>query len=214
MTTRVTVEPLYEPISLEEARTWCRVDSDDTTQDAALRILIKAARRYAENRTGRAFIQRTYELRLSRWPAASVDGYVSTGFKLPFPPLRSVSSVKYLDLDGTLQTLAADQYVVHTEREPGLILPAWQVTWPSNRVVPDGIRVVFVAGYAESGSPSEEATAQAGLPEDLTAWMRARIATLYEQREQIITGTIVNAVPENFADGMLDDLVTADRVAG
>lgn len=212
MQTRVTVEPVYEPVSLAEARLWCRVDDDDTTQDSLITLLIKACRRRAENLTQRAFIQRTLQLVTSRWPMVKVDGVEYTGFALPYPPLRSVTSVQYRDLDGALQTLATDQYVVHEERTPGVIVPEWNVTWPTIRVVPDSIQVTWVAGYAEVGSPSGEASHQAGIPEDLRQWMLARVSTLFDNREHLVPQTLSEA-PADFMDGMLDNLVVARRIA-
>lgn len=197
MSVRVTVEPLYEPVSRAEAKTWLRIDTDDTSQDAVVDMLIEAMRRHAETLTGRAFIQRTLQLVAKGWENPLV---------LPYPPLRSVSSVTYVDLDGATQTLATNQYVVHSWREPAVIVPEWNVTWPSHRSVIDAIRVTYIAGYAESGSPSEAATAQAGLPENLKLWMHARMATLYEHREQLVLSSIAK-IPRDFADGLLDGLV-------
>lgn len=203
MTVRVTVAPLYEPVSLAEARVWLRVDSDDTSQDAVITMLIESMRRYAENLTFRAFVQRTLQLVLPGWSSPLV---------LPYPPLRSVSSVTYVDLDGATQTLATNQYVVHDYREPALIVPGWNVSWPSHRTLLDAIRVTYVAGYAESGSPSDAAAAQAGLPENLKLWMHARLATLYEHREGLILSNVIE-IPRNFADGILDPLVVGARIA-
>ena len=208
MTVRTVSDPVYEPVSLAEAKDWCNVGSSDgTTFDAVLTLLIAAMRRYAENLTGRAFIQRSLQLILPYWPA---DGVI----ELPYPPLAEVTSIQYIDTDGTVQTLAADQYVVHTWREPGMVVPEYLVSWPSLRGVPNAVQVNYMAGYAAVGSPQEEAENQAGQPQTVKLWMHARLATLFENREQIVVGSTVADLPRAYVDGILDELVVHDRVTG
>lgn len=204
MTVRVITPPAYEPVSLAEARLWCLEDADRTSQDPVLRLLIQAAREYAENLTARAFIQRGLQLVLPCWTTILVDGLYRTGIVLPFPPFASVESIKYIDEDGVEQTLSTSLYDAHTWREPGVIVPHWNEVWPSHRGVPDAIRVNYTAGYAY-GSPSGEADQQSVLPASLKLWMQARIATLFENREQLITANQVK-IPEHFCDGILDSL--------
>ena len=203
MTVTTIVQPSCEPVSLEEARRWLRVDSDDTTQDAPITMLIGAMRRYAENYTGRSFIPRT--LRFSAPFFAEV-------LMLPKSPVISVNSVKYTDTDGAEQTLAADQYIVYANEIPALITPAYQVSYPSTRAVPDAVRVEYVAGYVPIGSPDDDAAKRLALPDDLKTWINMRIATLYENREQLIVGTIVAELPRAFTDGLLDPLVLGRRL--
>lgn len=204
----VLTQPAYEPVSLAQAREWLRLESDDTDNTAVVQLLIKAMREDAENLTHRAFIQRQYRLNLSHWPSDPDHGH---RVNLQFPPLVSVDSVKYIDTNGTLQTLAADQYTVHDEAEPAFIIPAYQVTWPTVRYVPNAVQVTFIAGYA-AGSPSDEAAAQENLPSVLKLWMETKLATLFKHREQLITGTIVAKLPRDFTDGLLDSLTVGTRL--
>lgn len=202
MTVRVVTGPVYEPVSLAEAKAWCRID--DTASDSVLTLLIGAMRRYAENLTSRAYVQRSLQLILPHWSCEAIE--------LPYPPLVSVTSIQYIDTGGATQTLAADQYVVHDYREPALIVPAWSVAWPSTRDVMNAVQVNYAAGYAPVGSPTDEAAYQAAIPQNLKVWMQARLATLFEHREQIVTGTIVSELPRHFADGLLDDLIVGSRL--
>lgn len=204
MTLRVVTEPAYQPVTLAQAKEWARID-DDTSQDNVLAMLIAAMTRHAENLTGRAFIQRSLQLILDGWPC-------SGGIELPLPPAIAVSSIQYVDTDGTTQTLAASQYVLHDWREPAVIVPAWQVTWPNTRYLLNAVKVNYTAGYAPVGSPTDETAYQYSVPATLKTWIAARIATLYENREQIITGTIVQEIPRTHADGLLDELVVGTRL--
>jgi uncharacterized phiE125 gp8 family phage protein len=206
MRVRELTAPPYEPVTLAQARDWARVDTAEG-QDDVLRMLIKAMRRYAENKTGRVFIPRTFQAITP--DICVVDG--RNGFVLPYPPLISVESIYYYDTDGTDTLLAASQYDVHTWREPGIVVEEWDSTWPSYRREPDAWRISFTAGYSP-GSPNDERGYQDSLPDDLKTWIHARIATLYENREQIITGTIVSDLPYHFADGLLDSLMVGDRM--
>jgi hypothetical protein len=68
------------------------------------------------------------------------------------------------------------------------------VTWPSTYVRPDAVTVTYVAGW----------TAAASVPACLRAWCLQAVATLYENREQTITGTIAAELPREFCAGLLD----------
>ena len=208
MTIEVLTQPAYEPVSLAQAREWLRLESDDTANTAVLQLLIRAMREDAENLTHRAFVSRQLRLNLETWPTCHTYG---SRIELPFPPLITVDSFKYVDTDGTLQTLAASQYSVHDEAEPAFIIPAYQVTWPTIRQVPDAIQITFTAGYAV-GSPPDEAAAQENVPKILKLWMQTKLATLFENREQIISGTIVAKLPRDYTDGLLDSITVGTRL--
>ena len=205
----IVAQPAYEPVSLAEAKEWLRLSSADTGHDGVIRLLIKAMREMAENLTHRAFITRTLRQTLEDWPR---DPQGRTRFRLPFAPLQGVTTFKYRDTNGTLQTLATDQYDVYTHCEPGLVVPAYNVTWPSIRSQPDALQITYTAGYA-SGSPSDEAAAQDVLPASLRVWMEAKLATLFEQREQLVIGASVQPLPRDFTDALLDSLVLGTRIA-
>jgi uncharacterized phiE125 gp8 family phage protein len=196
----VITPPTAEPVSLAEARQWLRIEADDTANTTMLALLIEAMREYAEELTGRAFVQRTLELRMDSLP---------TEIELPYPKLMSVEFVKYTDDDEALQTLAADQYQVDTSREPGLIVPAWSAaTWPTAIPIPNSVRIRFVAGDYDGGSPTVP------VPAKLRLWMMQRIGTLFEHREALIVGATVQPLPRDHVDGLLDSLVLAQRILG
>jgi uncharacterized phiE125 gp8 family phage protein len=199
MTLIVVTPPAVEPVSVAEAKAWCRIDASD--DDSIVTLLIQAMREYAENVTGRAFVQRTLQLNLECLP---------TCIELPMPPLVSVASVKYTDEDQVLRTLAADQYTVDDQKEPGRIVPAWGANaWPSAIPVPNSVRIQYVAGYPAYGSPADDYTTN--VPAALKLWMRARMATLYENREQLVANNLVQ-IPHGFGDGFLDALVIGSRL--
>jgi uncharacterized phiE125 gp8 family phage protein len=200
MTVRVVTEPSVEPITLAEARTHLVIDADFTADDPYITSLISVARRYAENITRRAYVQRTLELLL--------PNFSEYEFILPQPPLRSVSFIKYIDTDGVLQTVAAADYQVDTYREPGRIKPAYLESWPTIvRGDFNAVQIRYVAGYAESGSPASDLDYRVNVPEQLKQWMKVRVGMMYEMRLPVVVGTIVSDLKRDYVDGLLDSLV-------
>lgn len=197
---RVITAPPVEPVALDDAKTWCRVDGTD--QDAVITMLIQAARERAEEITGRAFVQRTLELRLDQFP----DGAGNQIIELPYAPLIGVSSVIYLDSNGALQTLSGSpsNWIEDTGSEPGRIQPLDAQSWPATQTAIGAVRIRYEAGYAPaSGSPTDY---RANIPALVKQWMQVRISTFYEQREALITGGTLNVPPRDYVDGLLDGL--------
>ena len=57
MTSTLIAPPGEEPVTLAEAKAWCRIDAAD--EDALLSALIAAARLQVESLTGRALVTQT-----------------------------------------------------------------------------------------------------------------------------------------------------------
>jgi hypothetical protein len=192
--------------------------STNTTGDPLIAALITAARQAAESITRRALVTQTWKLVLDEFPrpnmnissanwygpqwgtqpgplsVARVDG--QTGFEIYLinPPLQSVASIKYIDVDGVQQTLATDQYIVDTTSEPARITPAYGVTWPQTRNQINTVEVTFTCGYG----------AAAAVPAGIKQWMLVRIAALYENREELLVGTRIVVADIPFIDMMLE----------
>lgn len=205
---KITVAPAYEPVAYAEVLEWLRLDSD-IAQPTLVAQLIKTFRERAETLTLRDFVQRTRCLYLDDWPWHGVHGVL---IELPHPPLIEVVTFKYIDTDGVLQTMDAADYSVHTEQEPGFIIPAWEETWPTIRRVPDAIQVTYKSGYAPVGSPSDEEAHQTPIPAALKTWMEVNLAALHDNREAFITGTILTQLPRSLCDGLLDGLIVGRRM--
>lgn len=194
--------PTVEPITLAEAKTQCRVDSDLTDDDGLLGTLISAAREHAENLTKRAFISQTWEKTLDAFPGAGwcaawptvPNG--ATAIPLAMPPLLSVVSVKYVDTSGVLQTLDPASYKVDDRVLPGWVVPAYGYTWPTARLEPNAVRIRFTAGYGAAATD---------VPTAIKAWVKLAVATLYKHRETTVVGKTV--VELNSLDSLLDRYV-------
>ena len=60
-----------EPVSVEEARTACRID--DSILDSQIQTQIAAAREQAETGTGKFFRERTTREELTDWPSGAIE---------------------------------------------------------------------------------------------------------------------------------------------
>lgn len=138
----VHVAPTQEPITLQNARDHCKVDGAD--DDALLRGYIVAARSYVETATDRTLPLTTYRLTLASF---------CDEIKLPKPPLVSVTSITYVDANGTTQTLSTDVYYVDTTTLQGRIVLKPGQSWPvlGDAVYP--VTITFVAGYSNETMP-------------------------------------------------------------
>jgi uncharacterized phiE125 gp8 family phage protein len=190
MALKLITPPGIEPVALEDAMNFCRIDSDADV--ITLNGMIITARQEAEKITRRQLITATWELRLDEFPC----GYGS--IYLPMPPLQSVSSVKYLDQSGVEQTLVEDtDYLVDTYSEPARITPAFDQVWPPILPVINAVRIVFIAGYGD---------ADTDVPDSIRNWIKLFIGSLYENRELDIVSNVAQAYTHlPFLDSLLDN---------
>jgi len=117
------------------------VDADD------LAMMITAARKWCEEYTERAFIAQTWEVRLDAFPDALM---------CPRPPVMYVSSLKYVDTAGELQTIDPADYYLDTWKGPGWVMPAYGSGWPATRDEANAVRLQVVCGYGAAGSDVPE----------------------------------------------------------
>jgi uncharacterized phiE125 gp8 family phage protein len=181
MTLRLITPPAAEPATVAEVKLDAHMNG--TTFDATITTLITAARRRAEDITGRSLITQTWELVLDYFPAGPI--------KIGMLPIQSVTSITYYDTNAALQTLAADQYALDANTLPGWINPAYGVTWPITRDVPNAVIIRFVTGYGLTA---------ATVPEEIRMWIRAQAAAVIQaQSDQIDKSPTME-----FTNGLLD----------
>jgi len=173
----LATDATVEPVSTEEARKHLNITHTD--DDAYIDVAIAAAVRWAQKYTSRQFINATYKLRLLGFPRE---------IRLPKPPLSSVTSITYIDTDGTSQTLASTVYQTDQYTEPARICEAYGQSWPSTRPdIYNAVTVTYVAGYGSTGST---------VPAPIRQAILAFVHTNYEQRGNVVTGLSVERIPE------------------
>jgi uncharacterized phiE125 gp8 family phage protein len=138
MAIKLYTAPVEEPVTLAEAKLHLRINSS-TELDALIQALIIGSTGFAEDFTDRRFVTQTWELYL--------DCFDGDEIRLPFPPLQSVTSVKYYDTSNVEQTLSSSYYVVDIKAEPGRIVLADTYTWPDTYDRPNAVTIRYVCGY-------------------------------------------------------------------
>lgn len=169
-TVRTVTPPTQPLITVDDMKAGLlRVDHD--ADDMVIAQLIDAATMEGQVTAARAFVTQTLSLALDGWPA---DGVI----RLWWPPVQSVTSVKYFDADNVEQTVSGADYIAITDVTPALVVPSPGKAWPTSLRDYSPIRVVYVAGY---GTPAAVAAAQP----DLVLWVKGLVAVDYEHRDQI-----------------------------
>ena len=132
----VVVTPPAHGIDPDTVKAHLRVDHDD--DDALIGAYVDAAVSHIDGPNGwlgRAIWEQTLELR---------QNVFCGPIRLPYGPIQSVTSIKYVDTNGAEQTLAVDQYLL---TNGGEVVLAHNVSWPSLRGDAEGVRVRYVAGF-------------------------------------------------------------------
>lgn len=167
-------------VSLEDCWAHLRLTPDDDRppahpDDALILAQLAAAREWVEGYTDRALTPRTYELALDTFPSNEI--------LLPKPPAVSVVSVKYFDTSGVQQTVDPANYVLDSFQEPGWLLPASGVTWPSTYDTINAVTIRYTAGYSLWNDVDQSVP----LPKMLRAAVLLLLGDLYENRENTTT---------------------------
>lgn len=178
--------PFEEPLLLSEAKLHLRVDHNE--DDALINTLISATRQSAEMLTGCQFITARWQYGMDRFPARGQS------IHLPKNPVQSVISIEYLDLSGTLQRLALQDYTVDRNSQPTRVAPTFGKSWPITLPQLGAVRVTFDAGYGLA----------AEVPEGIKAWIKLRVGSLYACREELSSNTRTDTTTLNFFNGLLD----------
>lgn len=179
MNLRLIAAPTTEPVSVETAKLFLRVDG--TEEDPLITSLVKGARETGEELARRAFITQTLEMIVDDWPP-------KFALALMRPPLQSVVSVKYYDEDN-VEWLWTD-YTVDARSEPGRI--HFRSTPGTTLLASGGIVVRYAAGYGNT---------ETDVPQRIKDAILALTAYRYENRES-------HVVPKEVKDAFIGERVT------
>jgi hypothetical protein len=184
-----------EPVSLDEAKAQLMYTATD--QDNYISGLISASRVMAEIYNGRQQTLKQWDLAMDCWPNVPAGGlsavpspyfnlWPSDSYRLlagvvpgsmavrVAAPLVAVSSVTYRDNLGTVHTLTQGvDYFADTWKEPGLIAPCPNQSWPSSGLWPSSaIHIQFTSGKISTDDADGAAPWAAG-----TAYVKGTVVT-------------------------------------
>jgi uncharacterized phiE125 gp8 family phage protein len=170
--------PAVEPVSLDEAKAFLRVEHDD--DDDVIAALIAGARVHVEAQTRRALIVQSWRLVRDSWPA---------GGRVPIlpAPLRELTAARVYRLDGTTQAIDVSAVAVDASAAPAV---AWFEAPPAPGRVVGGIELDIEVGYGEAAND---------VPADLRQAIRLLVAHWYENRGLIALGQAVAVLPASAA---------------
>lgn len=163
---KVTTAPAALALSLTEVKNYLKVSGTD--EDALLTTLINAAAHHAQNYLEQAIITQTITEKYDE---------LGTSIRLSVNPVQSVSSVQYLDADGTTQTLASTEYIADEYSRRAVIEPKNSVSWPTVLNQRNAVTVVYVAGYGAT---------EASVPADIKLALMKIVADAYDNRQDAI----------------------------
>ena len=175
--TRVT-QPSVEPVSLADAKLHLRVTQ--AAEDDLIQSLIISARNVIEEELGLSLITTTWQQKLQQFPFHPNRIYLDRA------PVVAITSITYVDSANATQTLDSSRYITGLSHRPAWVMPQYADIWPDARGYNDDVTVTFTAGFGTSADD---------VPASIKQAMLLLIGTMYENRESVITGTIVNELP-------------------
>lgn len=162
----IATAPTTYPVTLQMLKE--HIGILHTDDDALLTQLLYAACDSVEIRLWRRLVTQTWDF--------YYDAFQSP-FRLPFPPCQSITSVKYYDNSGVLQTLASTVYELGDNYGVGIVRLKHGQTWPTCRGHHDDVVIRAVVGYG----------AYTAVPPAIQLAIRMMAANAYEFRESLVS---------------------------
>jgi uncharacterized phiE125 gp8 family phage protein len=143
----ITTGPTVEPITVDEAKRQARIT--DTSSDSLIESYIITAREAAQDYMNRGLLTQT---------VTAVFSDFANVMPLPLAsPLQSITSVKYYDADGALQTLATSYYDTDSVARPACLVLKPEQTWPTLESDRRSwrVEVIYVVGWTTAAAVPE-----------------------------------------------------------
>ena len=128
-----------EPVCVDEVKRDVRIDFPDN--DDIIRETIQAARQHIEE-------QLIWQALITQTAVDKFDDFGGELF-LHWNPVQSITSIAYLDGDGTSQTLATSVYELAQDNGEGIVRLKDGQVWPTTQAHQDSVTVTYVAGFGD-----------------------------------------------------------------
>lgn len=171
---QISAPPSVEPLSITEVKEWLKIHPDFADDDNLIRLLIRSARVWAEKITGQALMEQTVVEAWDRFPDYGI-------FYLSVAPVISVTSLEYLDENGSYQTWSSSNYTLDSISRPCRIVNksrTQQTGVTYNNQLPNVWKATYKAGN----------TSVNAIDANIKSAMLLQIAMMYENREDIPIG--------------------------
>jgi uncharacterized phiE125 gp8 family phage protein len=143
--------PSIEPVSLNEAKAWLRLDNTD--EDSMITALITAARLTVEAASRRLLISQNWRLVMDHWP---VGGIV----KVQLSPFKTILAARSFDINGNATTYDPTGFIVDKASEPARIMAANNIAPVTGRPFA-GIELDVQLGFGANASDVPQPLRQA-----------------------------------------------------
>lgn len=185
----IVEESTARVLTVDEAKKFLRVEHSD--DDDLIEGLIAGYIEHVQNVCNRKLLTTTMKMTQDNF-------YGSCGeMQLRWGKVQSVTSVKYYDSSGDLQTLDAEEYEVDIVEVPALIrLAPSSTNWPSLQYNKhNAVEVEFITGYGDTA---------AEIPKAVFLALKQLVASAYQNREhiEIGAGILTLEVPDS-ADALI-----------
>jgi uncharacterized phiE125 gp8 family phage protein len=173
-----------ESVSIAEVKAQARIDG--TEEDDLIAAYITAARQWCEAYVARPLTATAVSYRLSLDSFCDRRYYKDGVLYFPVAPVLASSGITYQPSDGsTSATWASSNYSIDVYSEPARLAPVYGQVYPDTRAQLNAITIPFTAGYSTG----------ADVPQGCRTAIKMLAAHWYEQREPVVTGTIIQEVP-------------------
>lgn len=139
---KITTAAAIYPVTVDEVKANLRLDGTD--QDTLLTSYIAAATDAVERASWVSLINRSITI--------TYDYCFPGTIELPAPPLSSVTSINYIDVDGDTQTVDTEIYAIDNVSTLARVYPALNQIWPTTADVKNAVTLIYVAGYGATAA--------------------------------------------------------------
>lgn len=170
-------------VTLDEAKTYLKIPTSFTQQDALITLLIQSSTSFFERFTGRDLINKTYKTYLDNFPIGTSTyklvgltpislSYADNGIVIRKSKLQSISSIKYYS-EGVLETWDNTEYYFTDMVDYSAIYLVNEETFPIVDERKQAIVIEFIAGYGTDATT---------IPYEVKEALLQMIAYLYDNR--------------------------------
>jgi uncharacterized phiE125 gp8 family phage protein len=146
--TGVTLTKLNDlPVAFDDVRRQLKLD-DIAQDDDLIRLYVSALCEQVERLYSVAMLTQTVVETHSSFPINGNQEIV-----LSIRPGQTVSSIQYIDANGTTQTFSSSKYTSYANSKAFFVVPNVDYEWPIDTAIrPDAVRITYTAGYGTSPS--------------------------------------------------------------